>query len=138
MKKLSTVLAFILLSPVAIATNSKVYLTIGSDVVRTQDKSMQTAKLLKVQEDVSLIEIDESKIPEISHMVHENFNRCGGFIFHDSLEDAQKTLRQDKMAKRNSLKSLVEYSITKEEEVNELIGKVDEFSIRSTILSEKT
>ena len=42
---------------------------------------------------VSLIKIEEDAIKHLSSLMHINFNRCGGYFLHDSLDEGKKFLQ---------------------------------------------
>ncbi len=109
------------------------YITIGSDAVGSAQKSLQT-KQFATQDGISVLRVNEKDVLELSELMHEKFNRCGGFIVHDSLDEALGVL--DNSQDRLKAKSLdfFNYSISEGETVERMISKVNEFSIREMIL----
>ena len=109
------------------------YITIGSDAVGSAQKSLQT-KQFATQDGISVLRVNEKDVLELSELMHEKFNRCGGFIVHDSLDEALGVL--DNSQDRLKAKSLdfFNYSISEGETVEKMISKVNEFSIREMIL----
>ncbi|ATH09068.1 hypothetical protein BIY24_14280 [Halobacteriovorax marinus] len=124
----------LLLSASVNAAPSKKLITIDSDAVNFTNK-MFAQKMMKIKsvEGISLLEIDENSIEELSHEMHEKFHRCGGFMVHDSIEDALETLNSSEL--RNFAKSapFADYSITEEDTVKELITQVSEKNITEVI-----
>ncbi|WP_372654014.1 M20/M25/M40 family metallo-hydrolase [Halobacteriovorax sp.] len=118
----------------AVPTPARKLITIDSDAVNFTNKSFaQKSMAIKSVEGITLLEIDEDSINELSHEMHENFNRCGGFMVHDSLEDALETLNSSE--KRNFAKSapFAEYSLTEEDVVTDMIAQVSEKNITNVI-----
>ena len=84
---------FFIIAPFFIANVSAeqmVHITIGSDAVSSLSENKINNKIIKSQGGVTLMSVPESKIEEISHLMHEKFNRCGGFIYHPNLQKAKK------------------------------------------------
>jgi leucyl aminopeptidase len=67
-------------------------------------------------------------------MMHGEFKRCGGFMVHDSKEEALKVLADNKTRAFAKEALFSDYSISEENTVNTMLSYVNEFSIRSTIL----
>ena len=130
MKKL-WMISLVLVSSVAMAKDF--YITIGSDAVGSAQKSLQT-KQFATQDGISVLKVNEKDVLELSELMHEKFNRCGGFIVHDSLDEALGVL--DNTQDRLKAKSLdfFNYSISEGETVERMISKVNEFGIREMIL----
>lgn len=132
MKKLWMIL--LVASIGANAADNSVFITIDSDAVNTSQKSGSTVKAVAGNQEISVLEIKKSEIENLSSLMHEKFNRCGGFIVHESEAEAMKVLTDS--SNRNFAKGLsfLNYSITKEETVQNMISTVKEFSIREMIL----
>ncbi len=118
-------------------SNSPAYITLGKDayeIIRGQLNSY-SFKSMQQSNDSVMILINQKEVPIISHMIHQRTKRCGGFIFHSNMKDAQKTLYPN-IAKTYSLNAIfADYSIDQYEIVERLIPLVEERSIRSTIIS---
>lgn len=116
------------------AAPSKKLITIDNDAVHFTNKSFaQKSMTIKTVEGISLLEIDEDLIPELSHEMHEKFHRCGGFMVHDSIDEALKTLNSSEVRKYAKLAPFADYSITEEDTVNSLIPEVSEKNITEVI-----
>ncbi|WP_127716507.1 M20/M25/M40 family metallo-hydrolase [Halobacteriovorax sp. HLS] len=124
----------LLLSANVYAAPAKKFITIDNDAVHfSKSKFKSSVSALKSVEGISVLEIDENSLLELSHEMHENFHRCGGFMLHDSLEDAMEAVNS--IETRNFAKSapFADYNITAEDEVTPLIPQVSEKEITSTI-----
>ncbi len=131
MKKLGKIV--LLFSLVVTVQAKDVYLTIGADALQNSQKSFSEVKVLEQNSEIAVIKINEENIESLSHMMHENFNRCGGFIVHDSESEAKQVLT-DQLSRRFA-KSLAftQYSITETEKVTKLVNETSEMNIRNTI-----
>lgn len=120
----------------AFASTAPVYITIGTDAVHSQEHSFGPG-LIEVERynGVSIVEIDEESLPWLSEHMHENFNRCGGYVLHESLNEAQEALNEidglHVLAKRSKL---LEYSINSQDLVKPLINQVSGERIFSDII----
>ena len=111
-----------------------VYITIGSDATSTSQKSMSSMKSVAEASEISVVKINEKEIESLSHLMHEKFNRCGGFIVHESKEEALAVLRDNAIRKSAKSLNFVNYSITEAQTVENMLSKVDETNIRAMIL----
>lgn len=124
----------LLLSANVLAAPSKKLITIDSDAVNFSNKLFgEKMMALKKVGGISLIEIDEDALLELSHEMHEKFHRCGGYMLHETLDDALSTLNA--VEKRNFAKSapFADYSLSAEDEVKPLIAQVSEKNITDVI-----
>lgn len=110
-----------------------VYLTIGSDAVSENKKSIQSFSVVNATEEVSVIRVHKDKVLEISSLMHEKFNRCGGFIFHESRAEAQEALLNNDLRSTTKSMNFFNYTITKSATVTKFVEEVKESEIRETI-----
>jgi leucyl aminopeptidase len=91
-------------------------------------------KIVSTHDDLTVVEITPEDFEKISHSAHEEFNRCGGFMAHNSLEEAMAEL--DGNATREFAKnvSLADYSLNQANTVKAHIGEAKEINIRNTII----
>ena len=92
MQKLWMILA--LLSTCAFASDDYVYITVGSDAVNATNKSVES-EIIKLDSDISVMKVHKEDIDIMSHMMHGEFKRCGGYMLHDSKEEAYCSRRND-------------------------------------------
>jgi len=125
---LTTILA---MSAMASQAPTYTYITVGSDAVQTSQKSLSSMKTIQASKEVTILKIRENEIEKLSKLMHDKFNRCGGFITHDSLEEAQQFIN----VKANSQKLFapVTYTITEGPRVETMVSMTNEFNIRSMI-----
>lgn len=89
--KLSLLVSLLFFS--SIAHSSDIYLTIGEDAFeklhgRFGDRMVFQDKML----DTVMVRVEEPMIPWLSLHMHREFNRCGGFFWHESEAEAMSTL----------------------------------------------
>ncbi len=111
-----------------------VYITMGKDALQFQSSKFgQRLELVQENEDIVLVKIDEEALPYVSYFMHDEFNRCGGFVFHESEQDAVETLlADDKRAFAKSSYSSF-YQVDNEKVVRDAIAQVDAAKIKKTI-----
>lgn len=111
-----------------------VFITIGSDAIDLSQKSLMASKAIMQSKEISILRINENEIESLSHLMHEKFNRCGGFIVHDSEAEAVEVLENNSLRAFAKKASFLNYSITEGDRVQNMVSKVNEFSIREMIL----
>ncbi|QDQ27182.1 M20/M25/M40 family metallo-hydrolase [Chitinimonas arctica] len=83
-------------------------------------------------ERVHLVQVDESQLHDLSHAVHHELNRCGGFAFHTSEAAGRKALLQQVVPA--PLASRPSYTIDNQSVVNPLLPQLQDSQIASTII----
>jgi len=111
-----------------------VFITIGSDAIDLSQKSLMASKAIMQSKEISILKINESEIESLSHLMHEKFNRCGGFIVHESEAEAVEVLENNSLRAFAKKANFLNYSITEGDRVQNMVSKVNEFSIREMIL----
>lgn len=121
----------------ALATEKpkNVYITIDSDALNFSEKTFgQRIQTIESKDHISVLKIDEEAIPWLSMLMHRNFNRCGGFMVHDSEDEALEQLDSQYgsqlFAKNNTF---ADYSINQESLVRPLVDEVKSENILATI-----
>ena len=110
-----------------------VYITIGSDAVQTSQKSFSGMKKVDQADGISILKINKNEIENLSKLMHDKFNRCGGFVLHDSKEEAQKVINDNVMRRLAKNTQFSDYTITEGAKVQAMVSMVKEYDIRSTI-----
>lgn len=132
---LSLSLMFILSGTQSFAQeNEKIFITVDADVIQHQTKNFgEGFDVLSVEDGVALVRFDKKSLPWLSLSMHEDFNRCGGFVLHEDFSDAKETFQgrgKRSWAKKVSFQA---YNINNEKEVNQLIEGVQSINIQQTI-----
>jgi leucyl aminopeptidase len=108
------------------------YISIGTDAVSTaRAVAAQHGALFDVVEtegDVSVLAYDAEDLEALSEQMHELHDRCGGFILHDSLEEARAALTPP-LATRSTL----DYTLDRATAVHAVLPALDSQRILGTI-----
>ncbi len=114
------------------------YITIGVDALETAqmalDERLPGRVLTPVQlaSDVAILAYEASDLHALSELMHARHNRCGGFMVHDSLKDAQLALRGTK-APESIAPLAVSYTIDNAATVNGMLPMLQETRITQMI-----
>src|SRR4051812_30826609 len=65
------------------------YISIGADALPAARDLDPRVQLVEQAGEVDILAIDEEDLDALSVRMHEQFDRCGGFLVHDSLADAE-------------------------------------------------
>jgi leucyl aminopeptidase len=107
----------------------KVLLSIGIDAVsKLTQRFKQDLELVKKGDHFALILVPSNEIVALSHFMHDEFGRCGGFIFEtDSVDEVMNTLTD------NFQSSFGQPKIHRHEQVRRALTKIDANIIRANI-----
>ena len=136
------------------ADKEKIWISIGSDAIELINKSSNltfsisdvqpTQKIQTLSRDIdnkmktivadriNIASIDKSQLGQLSEFMHENFKRCGGYIYHDSYKEA---LKYTKSASNVTPQTLVSYTIDNAEGVNSLLNELSASNLAATVNS---
>ncbi|MFA0811600.1 M28 family peptidase [Microbulbifer epialgicus] len=133
-KMIRTSLIGLLVVP-GVAMAQELWITIGSDGYQTLKKSStlvakQSLEAQNERNGITILRVDESNLSDISTIMHNSHNRCGGFMVHDSLEEAQAAQLSPLTS---TVTSVASYTIDNADMVNALQGEISEANIRATI-----
>ncbi|HUS31484.1 MAG TPA: M20/M25/M40 family metallo-hydrolase [Kofleriaceae bacterium] len=101
------------------------YVTIGTDAFPEVHAADADARLVSSDGQVAVVEIHEEDLEELSALMHEHHDRCGGYMVHDTLEEA--------LAQDAPTRGPVEYTIDRGATVRWAIGHIDAAQILKTI-----
>jgi leucyl aminopeptidase len=117
------------------AEDREQWITIGADTEAPVLEALRAAgwvqpSTLAKKNGIVALKVRESHMPVIGEVMHEKFNRCAGFMAHDSQTEAMKALEA---APPPPVQQLVDYTIDNALTVNALTGEMAELNIRNTI-----
>ena len=119
------------------SASKEVWITIGEDLFRDVQKTpgiIPGAFALKAEaalDGVVITRMPEASLPAVSELAHETYKRCGGFIVHDSLDEARVAM---KVARTNSYKTLPsDFLINQQAVVNPMLPQMAASNILATI-----
>lgn len=93
-------------------------------------ESMITMDIVAVGNGVAVINASNETMKEITEVTHEKFGRCGGFFYHDTVEEAMSSLN---LSNVKSFAPTRSYSLTKPLLVEKAIALVEEKNISNYI-----
>lgn len=118
-------------------SRQEVWVSIDMDAIellqKKRDMSLQlntVNQFASGDENVAVVSLPESQLAALSQFMHDNFNRCGGFVFHDSYAQAQEYVTS---AQRIVPSALVDYTIDNPQGANTLLQSLDAAVLTSTI-----
>ena len=135
----------LLVSPQSIAQDlDNIWVTIDPIAAKhyklNQTAHHHNAERLTVQESsletVNFLRINQAEVASLSEFMHDNYHRCGGFVAHDSLAEAQlytEQLAQVQALSTNSLATT--YSIDNGQTVQQLINTISPNDLTNTVNS---
>jgi leucyl aminopeptidase len=123
-----------LFSNFAMANGEYTYITIGNDAAPMALHSSDKFQFVNQTNGVSLLKVKKSELPHLSHFMHEKFKRCGGFMRHDTLSEAQHQLKKINLAANRVGFNFFPYSLDMENTVIPMINSAKEDHIRNTIV----
>ncbi|MBJ6764184.1 M20/M25/M40 family metallo-hydrolase [Myxococcaceae bacterium JPH2] len=116
------------------AADREVWVTLGTDTVSEVQAALKDSGAGvegREQNGIRVLRVHESQLVVIARVMHDRFNRCGGFVTHDTQEQANAELRSTP----TSLATAVAYTIDNAAVVNSLVGGLSESTLRGTISS---
>ena len=107
------------------------FITVDQDIVPLVENIVKQTTFAQRNDGPVILEVADHVLPRIQHIIHQNSNRCGGFIYHESFEDA--LTGQMNSTRGEFIPFSPDYTINQHQDVRSLISQVDEFQIRSVI-----
>ena len=127
------VLSAALLSTSAFSSETKV-ITIGKDALHSTNKENLLGTVFKTDNDeVAVVEINANDVEKLSHHMHEEYHRCGGYIVHDDLDEAMNYVRDEKSKFWGDKGIFADYTINQQGTVNGMLNFVTESYINGVI-----
>lgn len=120
------------------STNKKVWISIGADAAKLIEKDYQGFISLHNLEGVTsatsstttIAQLPESQVDRLSEFMHEKYNRCGGFFYHESLAEAQAyTKAQQQILPM----ATINYSVDNATTVDTLLAELTPSNLTATI-----
>jgi len=107
------------------------YISIDADAIETARTvaARHGARIEQVDGDanIAVIAIDAADLEPLSELMHQEHHRCGGFMLHESLEDAHAALLQP------AFKDPIKYTLDRAALVQAVLPELDRTRILGTI-----
>lgn len=132
-------IAFACMATLAITGNALAedfWVTVDNDVLaQIRPQLSEGYKSLHSAQGASIIKLTSQEIEQLSDVIHHNLNRCGGFIAHESYEEAFDAISYQ--GEMYFAKSAVfsDYQINQQSRVNYFLPQLEELKIRETIIN---
>lgn len=133
MKKFIGLIA-LTLSAASFAAPKAQWLTVDNDVLaKIRPKLNKSVQTLFSAQGASVVKLTPSEVEMLSGTIHDELHRCGGFISHESFEEAQSALsfQGDMYFAKQAI--FADYSIDQSLLVKPMVAAVNEPSIRNMI-----
>jgi leucyl aminopeptidase len=114
----------------------EVWITLGTDALEPirgafRARGLTLAAPTYQKGGVTVLRMSESQVQQLALAMHDELNRCAGFIAHDSQADAFVAVEADQAPQPAA--SLISYNINNAPSVKALMDEVREPELRSTI-----
>jgi leucyl aminopeptidase len=122
------------LSAASFAAPQAQWLTVDNDVLaKIRPKLNKSVQTLFSAQGASVVKLTPAEVEQLSGTIHNELHRCGGFISHESFEEAQSALsfQGDTYFAQSAIFS--DYSIDQSSKVAPMVAQVEEPSIRGMI-----
>jgi leucyl aminopeptidase len=134
MKKLIA-LTVLTLSASAFAAPRMQWLTVDNQVLaKLQIKNKMASPVLFSSEHASVVKLDQAQVEQLSGLIHNELHRCGGFIAHDSYQEAEAALTAQGDSTFAQKTLFDSYSMDQGTIVRPMMAAVSEQNIRNTII----
>lgn len=113
------------------------WITIGTDALVTAQMALDERHRnriltpVKMGRQAAVLSFNAEDFGALSELMHERHNRCGGFMVHETLEEAEAAVN----GQISSVAPLVTYTIDNPGTVNGMISEIQESRIRAFITS---
>lgn len=106
------------------------------DALSKQKQTRNLALQSSVINDVNFMRVNKQDIAELSEFMHDNYHRCGGFVAHESLADAELyTQKLNSVSQLASTSSFASYTIDNATTVNALLSSINASELTDTVNS---
>lgn len=133
MKKLIGLIA-LSLTTASFAAPKAQWLTVDNDVLaKIRPKLNKSVQTLFSAQGASVVKLTPAEVEQLSEVIHHELHRCGGFMGHDSFEEARDALsfQGDMYFAKSAI--FADYTIDQGSLVAPMVAQVEEPSIRSMI-----
>ena len=134
MKKIISILA-LTLSAAALAAPKAQWLTVDNDVLaKIRPKLNKSVQTIYSAQGASVVQLSQKEVEQLSEVIHHELHRCGGFMAHDSLEEATTALSSQGEMYFARQAIFNNYEINQGSLVRPMVAQVTESNIRETII----
>ena len=111
------------------------WVTVDSKILsQIRPKLNKSAQPLFSSEGASVVKLTPREIEHLSHVIHHDLHRCGGFIQHDSFKEASEALTSQGEMHFAKRAIFTDYSVNQQRVASPMVEQVSEKSLREMIL----
>jgi len=133
MKKILGLVA-LTLSAATMAAPTTQWLTVDNAILaKIRPKLNKSVQTLFTAEGASVVQLNALEVEQLSQLIHNDLHRCGGYMAHDSLQEAKEALTQQGDIHFAKKAIFADYSIDQANMIKPMMDQVKEASIRSMI-----
>lgn len=124
-----------LLASVAFAAPKTQWVTVDSNILGKLAPMQKALMVEKEAGGVSLVQLTEAELEQLSHAIHHELHRCGGYIAHESEAEALLAL-EPRGDMHYGMKGIFsDYAIDQQDAVVPMVAEVKAANIEATIRS---
>ena len=132
----------LIIQPLYAQDNENIWVTIDpiaakhyQQTKKTVSKSHQSLTIHATELDtVNFLKVKTSDIAQLSEFMHDNYHRCGGFVAHESLDEAKQYTEQ-LAAVQNQNTLAFDYNIDNAQTTQQLINRISPNNLTNTVNS---
>ncbi len=133
MKKITGFMA-LSLSMAAVAAPSSQWVTVDNQVLaKIRPKLNKSIQAVYSAEGATVVNLSAREVEQLSDVIHHELHRCGGFMQHDSREEAMEALTAQGDLHFAQRAIFSDYAIDQQAFTAPVVARVDEASIRAMI-----
>jgi leucyl aminopeptidase len=137
MEKMKKILGFVALALSAAtmaAPAQQQWLTVDNAVLaKIRPKLNKSVQTLHTAEGASVVQLNALEVEQLSQLIHNELHRCGGFIAHDSLQEAKEALTSQGDIHFAKKAIFADYTIDQASMIKPMMDQVSDKSILSMI-----
>lgn len=124
-----------MLSSAVIAAPPSQWLTVDNEVLaKIRPKLNKSTQVVFSAEEASVVKLTPQEVEKLSHLIHHELHRCGGFMQHDSLQEATEALTAQGDTYFAKRAIFADYTIDQQNIATSMVSQVEEKSIREMII----
>ncbi|CAD2223585.1 Bacterial leucyl aminopeptidase [Pseudoalteromonas sp. 3J6] len=132
----------LIVKPLYAQDNENIWVTIDpiaakhyQQTKKTVSKSHQSLTIHATELDtVNFLKVKTSDVAQLSEFMHDNYHRCGGFVAHESLDEAKQYTEQ-LAAVQNQNTLAFDYNIDNAQTTQQLINRISPNNLTNTVNS---
>lgn len=105
---------------------------IQKSLSESDDPGLRNAEALFSQNGITVLQLSEKQLENLSRAMHNEFHKCAGFMAHASRDEAINSINE--MASTSAFERLADYTIDNQTNVNALLSIAQETENRQVII----